>query len=71
MREWLAEARSKKGYTMRQMGEILDISESYYSMIENSERQKKMDITLVAKLSAALNVPLSKIVEYENVSPTA
>ena len=65
MREWLAEARSKKGYTMRQMGELLNISESYYSMIEKCERQKKMDITLVAKLSSILDVPLSKIVGCE------
>ena len=65
MRKWLAEARASKGYTMKQMGEKLNISESYYSMIENRERQKRMDITLVAKLSDILNIPINQVASYE------
>ncbi|MCL2080261.1 MAG: helix-turn-helix domain-containing protein [Oscillospiraceae bacterium] len=65
MRGWLKEARTKKGYTLKKMGELLDISESYYSLIENSERQKNMDITLVSKISAVLGIPVGVIVAYE------
>lgn len=65
MREWLEAARSSKGLTQAEMAKRLDVSESYYSLIERGERQKKMDVTLVAKISAVLGIPLSRIVEYE------
>ena len=66
MREWLKTLRTEKGLTMREMGTKLGISESYYCAIENGERQKKMDIVLIAGLSSALNVSVAKIVQYES-----
>ena len=66
MRDWLKEKRVENGYTMAQMAAKLDITESYYSMIESGDRQKKMDVALAAKLSAVLDLPLKKIVENEN-----
>ena len=66
MRKWLYDARKKKGFTQKQMGEKLDISEAYYSYIENGERQKKLDLSLVAKLSAILEIPIQRIVEMES-----
>lgn len=65
MREWLAKARNEKGLTMKQMGEMLDISESYYSMIEAGDRQKRMDLTLVSKLSTVLDMSISDIAALE------
>ena len=65
MRAWLEEARCKKGLNYRQMGEALGISESYYYMIEKQERQKRMDIALVSKLSSVLGMPISVIAAYE------
>lgn len=65
MRTWLKEERLKKGYTMAQMGEKLDITESYYSLIEAGERQKKMDITLAVKLAKIFSVSPQQIVELE------
>ena len=65
MREWLKSKRLEKGMTMKDMGEKLGISESYYSMIESGERQKKMDLTLVAGLSVALGVSIAEIVAYD------
>jgi len=65
MREWLAKARAEKGLTMKQMGEKLDISESYYSMIEAGDRQKRMDLTLVSKLSTVLGMSISDIAALE------
>jgi transcriptional regulator with XRE-family HTH domain len=65
MRDWLIKARTDKGLTMRQMGEALDISESYYSLIESGERQKRMDLALVTRLSAVLGIPITEIAEKE------
>jgi transcriptional regulator with XRE-family HTH domain len=65
MRDWLIKARTEKGLTMRQMGEALDISESYYSMIESGTRQKQMDLTLVSRLSAVLDIPITQIAALE------
>lgn len=66
MREWLKEAREKKGFTMKQMGEKLNITESYYCAIEAGTRQRKMDITLAYGLSAALGMSVMEIVNLEN-----
>ena len=66
MREWLKNLRTAKGLTMKDMGEKLGISESYYCAIENGERQKKMDIVLISGLSSVLNVSVAKIVRFES-----
>lgn len=66
MRDWLKEKRTDRGFTMSQMASKLDITESYYSMIEAGERQKKMDVALAAKLSSVFDMPLKQIVEFEN-----
>ncbi len=65
MREWLKTARESKGLTMKQLGEKLGISESYYCSIENGDRQKKMDIVLVSGLSSALDIPVAEIARIE------
>ena len=65
MRDWLKEKRRKRGYTMAQMAEKLGITESYYSLIEAGERQKKMDMILAGKISEALGITLDEIVSEE------
>ena len=66
MRDWLKEQREKKGFTMKEMAEKIGISEGYYSYIEAGERQKKMDITLVAKLANIFRLKIQQIVDYES-----
>ena len=66
MRDWLRAKRTEAGLTMKEMGDKLGISESYYSMIESGDRQKKMDVTLAAGLSAALNMPIAEIIARDN-----
>lgn len=65
MRKWLYDLRVAKGLTMKELGDKLDISESYYFAIEKGERQKKMDIVLAAGLSVALGVPVADIVQMD------
>lgn len=66
MRGWLKEKRVEHGYTMAQMAEKLDITESYYSMIEAGDRQKKMDMLLAGKLSGILDMTMQQISDFES-----
>ena len=65
MREWLKSLRIEKGYRLKEMGERLRISESYYAMIESGERQKKMDLTLASGLSVILGISVAEIIALE------
>ena len=65
MRNYLVTLRKEKNYTQKQFAEKLDISESYYNQIENGERQKNMDVSLLCKISTVLNIPIVKLFEYE------
>lgn len=65
MRKWLKEKRIEKGLTMAQLAEKLLITESYYSLIEAGERQKKMDVVIVVRLSKALDIPITDIIIME------
>lgn len=70
MREWLKTLRIERGYTMKEMGELLHISESYYCAIENGDRQKKMDVTVAAGLACAFGVPVARIIELDHLQST-
>lgn len=65
MRDWLKKCREENGITQAQMAKKLDISEGYYSYIESGDRQKRMDITLVSKLSSIFDLSIQRIVELE------
>lgn len=71
MREWLRSMRIEKNFTMKEMGERLNISESYYCAIENGDRQKKMDITLAYGLAEIFSVPIAEIVSRERDSQSS
>ena len=65
MRGWLKETRNEKGLTAKEVSDKLNISESYYSFIESGQRQKKMDLTLAAKISTVLDIPIETILAEE------
>lgn len=65
MREWLRNYRREKGITMNKMAELLGISESYYCLIENGERQKRIDLSLLIKLSDILQTPITELIKKE------
>lgn len=67
MRVWLKELRNEKSLTMKEAAEALGISESYYCAIENGERQKRMDIVLVAEIAALFGRTISEIAEMETM----
>lgn len=70
MRIWLKNAREERGETMKTLAEKLGISESYYCSIENGVRQKRMDVSLVSKLSVALGMPIVDIIANETGEPS-
>ena len=66
MRDWLKEKRVEKNLTQDQMAEQLGISLSYYNLVENGERQKKMDLSIANQLSVILGMTLMQIIEKES-----
>ena len=67
MREYLKQLRKKINFTQFDMSKALDISESYYCMIENGNRQRHLDLLLISKLSKIFNVSVEWIIEQEKI----
>ena len=65
MREWLRKLREEKQLTQQNVADMLGITKHYYKIIEAHERQKKIDITLVAKLSEIFDVSFNEIIKQE------
>ena len=66
MRGWLLNLRKSAGLTMKETGLELGISESYYSLIENGERQSKLDLAIAGKISSLFKISLSTILDEED-----
>lgn len=67
MRDYLKAMRKDRGLSLQDMADKIGISRQYYQLIENGERQKKMDITLVKRIASVFGVPLETIIEQENI----
>ena len=65
MRCYLRSRRMKINSTMNDMAKKLDISESYYSLIENGDRQTDMSLSIIEKLAKAFGVSVHTIVKEE------
>lgn len=65
-REYLIAYRKEHGLKSADMAKRLDLSESYYSQIEKGNRQKKMDIALVALISNVTGMSMQEVIECEN-----
>lgn len=63
--ERLRELRIKSGYTQRQIAKILNIDRSTYSYYEIGKTMP--DITVLLKLSKIFNIPISEMLEDENI----
>lgn len=65
MRDWLKNLRIRNQKTQKEVAVELDISESYYNMIENGERQPDMNLSIMKRLSETFQVSLQFIVDEE------
>ena len=55
MRKWLKEAREKSGFTMKSVATAANISECYYSQIENGKRNAAPSVA--KRIATVLNIP--------------
>jgi len=65
MREYMRLQRLKIGLKQTEVAEAAGISKSYYSDIERGNRQKNIDITMLAKLAVPLRLTISDMIEFE------
>ncbi|HOV69029.1 MAG TPA: helix-turn-helix transcriptional regulator [Clostridia bacterium] len=61
MKENLKTLRLNRGFSQRQIATILDISESYYCLIENGERRPSVEVA--KRIAAVLGFDWQKFYE--------
>ena len=66
MRDWLKKLRYDNAKTQLETAIALDISESYYNLIENGERQKQLSMELAQKIADVFGVSLDYISKHES-----
>lgn len=65
MRTYLKNIRTHSKLSQNDIAKKLGVTRQYYSLIESGDRQKKMDIELIQKLSVVFNVSVEYIIEQE------
>ena len=66
MRSWLKKLRQDNSKTQLEIAKKLDISESYYNLIENGERQKQLSMELAQRIADVFGISLDYISEQES-----
>lgn len=67
MRDWMIQRRKELNLTAGQVAKELEITQPYYSMIENGLKQKKMDFRLAYKLANVFEMSLEDIAREERL----
>ena len=65
MRTWLKKRRVEAGLSCKEMASKIGVTESYFYMLEQGIRQKKMDIGTALKLAKALDAEWQSVFEEE------
>lgn len=65
LREYLVNLREQRNESQQDVADALGISRQYYCMIENGDRQKRMDLMLITGIASHFGVPVSEIVSLE------
>lgn len=71
MRKYLKALRENAKMTQDEVAQKIGISRAYYVRIENGERQKDLDLSIVVRLSELFDVSVAWIVEQEKQYKTA
>ncbi len=66
MREYLVALREQRNESQQDVADALNISRQYYAMIENSERQRRMDISLASAIATHFKIPVAQIINEES-----
>lgn len=65
MREWLSNLRLSSDMSKREASKALEISESYYNLIEKGYRQNEMNIFFADKIAKTFKVSITKVINAE------
>ena len=65
MRKWFKLLREKNKFSQQDVAEKLNKSRQYINLIENGERQKDLDLSLVIKLAKIFGVSVDYIIAEE------
>lgn len=65
MRNWMKSKREERGLTLKQVGDAMGISESYYKLIEDGARQRTLDLTTAEKIGKLFGLSLPQIAALE------
>ena len=65
MREWLKKLRIEKKLTQQSIADKTGMSLSNFNLIENGERQKDLDLSLIIKLAKIFGVSVDYIIAEE------
>lgn len=68
MRKYLSDLRTQRNESQQDVANSLGITRQYYQLIEAGDRQKRMDITLLAALSNHFDVPMPEIIAMEQAA---
>lgn len=66
MREYLKALRKQMRLSQTEVAEKLKVASSTYTMIENGERQKDLNLSFIVKLSKIFDVSVDYIIAEEN-----
>ena len=69
MRKYLKEIREKAGLSQLEYAKRLDISESYYNMIEAGKRMPDMSLSMMEKIADLFHVSVLFIADKEKSKP--
>lgn len=65
MRMWLKKLRDERNMTQQQIANDMSMTQQYYHLIENGDRQQDMGLSIMEGLSNVLNVPIQIIIDAE------
>lgn len=65
MRDYLVTLRKERNESQQDVANAINVSRQYYSLIENGERQKKMDTTIVFTLASHFGISAADLLEME------
>lgn len=65
MRDYLKNLREQSNLNKREISCLMEISESYYNLIEKGCRQKEMNIIILSKIAKVFKKPIHEILQEE------
>lgn len=66
MRQYLIDARNKKGLTQVEVASKLFMSQNYLSNLETGKRQKSLSVATLKAFSKVYQIPLADLIASES-----